>query len=82
MFRVVLFTVSGAAAGVLTAWYVFGFAPLDSIIAEPWRRLVAALTIGCLPGAMLGAIFGTASALLSEARALRREIAATRSNTV
>jgi hypothetical protein len=75
MFKVMLLTVGGAVVGVVTVWFVSGFAPPDSGLDQIWPRAVGSLVIGCLPGAILGAIVGAADAVVTEVRALRKEIA-------
>lgn len=75
MYKVMLLTVCGAITGVLTVWFVSGFAPPDSGLDRIWPRAVGSLVIGCLPGAILGAIFGATDAIVTEVRKLGKEIA-------
>jgi hypothetical protein len=76
MWRVILWTVGGAAVGWIATLATIIWLLGDETTARMNRAGRVCLTVlGLLPGAGLGAIFGLADTLLREQRALRDEIA-------
>ena len=77
MFRAFLWTGIGAAAGYYTMeTMVYNFVPPEQIAFQSRSSWFSVMAVGIILGSAFGAVFGSASAILSELRALRAELRA------